>query len=77
MSITNVRLYKKIYILTFILALIAVFSAFSQNQPDKNGGKVFERTIQLEGTDPDLVSVLGATVICQPIRTSYGYAAVG
>lgn len=77
MSTTNVRLYKKVYILTFILALFAVFSAFSQNQPDKNGGKVFERTIQLEERDPDLVSVLGATVICQPIRTSYGYAAVG
>lgn len=65
------RKSEKSYILILILNTIAAISAFSQ----KNA--FVSREIDLAQEKLAQISVLGGNVLCQPVRTSYGYIAAG
>ncbi|MGN0728226.1 hypothetical protein [Treponema sp.] len=61
-------LSKKIYIIT--LFLVQIHFSFSQNS-------FTSQETDFSGENPAFVSVLGGNVLCQPVRTSYGYIAAG
>lgn len=62
------NLSKKIYIIIFFIAKIMFLSA--QNS-------FTSQEIDLTTENPSFVSVLGGNILCQPIKTSYGYIAAG
>lgn len=57
-------------LLSVLIYLFLLFPAFSQKS-------FASQEINLEDKLPDSVAVLGGTVLCQPVKTSYGYVAVG
>ena len=57
-------------LLSALIYLFLLFPAFSQKS-------FASQEINLEDKLPDSVAVLGGTVLCQPVKTSYGYVAVG
>lgn len=63
---------KKIYIMTYFLILTASFSSFCAQK-----NSFVSREIDLSQEKPSQISVLGGNVLCQPVRTSYGYIAAG
>lgn len=62
------NLSKKTYIIIFFLAKILLSSA--QNS-------FTSQEIDFTNEKPSFVSVLGGNILCQPVKTSYGYIAAG
>src|SRR5574344_956062 len=59
---------KKYLFVYIIILLLAKFSAFAQMNAS---------SYDLKRISPNWISVLGGNVLCEPVRTSYGFAVVG
>src|SRR5574344_2619656 len=59
---------KKYLFIDMIVSLLAVFPALAQTNAS---------SYDLKRIDPNWIAVLGGNVLCEPVRTSYGFAVVG